>query len=361
MRYRTRLWAALATPLPDNERKDYMRLKYAISILCLVFTAPAQTPGPARPPVLPPDTVIPDVAGVGNFSHIVSNLDKSIEFYRDVIGLELTAPPAPFSPNPAIMKLGNTIGAQSHIALMKIPGAGIGLELIDYKDIDRKPAHPRFQDPGAGNLAILVKDIDVVAARLKKAGAHVLTAAGSPVTIQGREKGFFVQDPDGFVIEVTQLTPLPANASATPGNVFGASVEITVADTAKTAKFYRDALGFQLRVNDAFTDNKLMADTAGTPGAQFRQSSGQIPGSQTRITFIEFKNIDRKPLNTRVQDPGTAILQLRVRDVDAVVKNLKAAGATVISTGGEPVTMGNRKLAIVRDANNLFLELLPAQ
>jgi pyruvate formate-lyase activating enzyme-like uncharacterized protein len=50
-----------------------------------------------------------------------------------------------------------------------------------------------------------------------------------------------------------------------------------------------------------------------------------------------------------------------VRDVDAVVKNLKAAGATVISTGGEPVTMGNRKLAIVRDANNLFLELLPAQ
>ena len=46
--------------------------------------------------------------GVGNFSHIVSNLDKSIEFYRDVLGLELTAPPAPFAANPAIMKLGNT-------------------------------------------------------------------------------------------------------------------------------------------------------------------------------------------------------------------------------------------------------------
>src|SRR4051794_10314222 len=45
------------------------------------------------------------VKGIGNFSHIVSNLDKSIEFYRDVLGLELTAPPAPFSPNPAIMKL----------------------------------------------------------------------------------------------------------------------------------------------------------------------------------------------------------------------------------------------------------------
>jgi catechol 2,3-dioxygenase-like lactoylglutathione lyase family enzyme len=320
--------------------------------VCVVWTIPAQ---------LPQTAPAGEVAGVGNFSHIVSNLDKSIEFYRDVLGLELTAPPAPFSPNPAIMKLGNTIGAQSHIAVMKIPGSAMGVELIDYKDIDRKPANPRFQDPGAGNLAIRVKDIDVVAGRLKKAGAHVLTAAGSPVDIQGREKGFFVQDPDGFVVEITQLTPLPPDAAKTTGNLFGASVEITIADTDQTVKFYRDLLGFQLRVGESFNGNKLMADTAGTPGAQFRQSSGQIPGTAVRLTFIEFKGIDRKPLNTRVQDPGTAILQLRVRDVDAAVKTLKAGGGTVISTGGEPVTLGTRRLAIVRDPNNLFLELLPAQ
>jgi catechol 2,3-dioxygenase-like lactoylglutathione lyase family enzyme len=336
-------------------------MRYADALMISAFFKRIATIAIGTACALSAQTTAPDVAGVGNFSHIVSNLDKSIEFYRDVLGLELTAPPAPFSPNPAIMKLGNTIGAQSHIAVMKIPGAGIGLELIDYKDIDRKPAHPRFQDPGAGNLAILVKDIDVVADRLKKAGAHVLTAAGVPVDIQGREKGFFVQDPDGFIVEVTQLTPLPPEAANSTGNVFDASVEVTIADTDQTVKFYRDVLGFQLRVNDAFNGNKLMADTAGTPGAQFRQSSGNIPGTAVRVTFIEFKGIDRKPLQTRVQDPGTAILQLRVRDVDDAVKKLKAGGATVISTGGEPVTLGTRKLAIVRDPNNLFLELLPAQ
>jgi predicted enzyme related to lactoylglutathione lyase len=278
-----------------------------------------------------------------------------------VIGLELTAPPAPFSPNPAIMQLGNTPGAQSHIAVMKIPGANFGLELIDYKDIDRKPAHPRFQDPGAGNLAVLVKDIDAVAARVNKSGAHILTAAGGPVEVQNIEKGLFVQDPDGFIVEITRLNTLPANASSTSGNIFGASIEITVADVGASAQFLRDALGMQIRVADAFTDNKLMADTAGTPGAQFRQGSGAIPGGGPRLTLIEFKNIDRKPMKTRIQDPGTAILQLKVRDVDGAVKSLKAAGGTVISTGGVPVTMGNRRLAIVRDPNNLFLELLPAQ
>ena len=51
-----------------------------------------------------------DVTGVGNFSHIVTNLDKSLEFYRDVLGLELAAPARPFDGNPAIMKLGDTPG-----------------------------------------------------------------------------------------------------------------------------------------------------------------------------------------------------------------------------------------------------------
>jgi hypothetical protein len=46
--------------------------------------------------------------------------------------------------------------------------------------------------------------------------------------------------------------------------------------------------------------------------------------------------------------------------VDALVKTLKAGGAEIISAGGEPVTRGNLRLAIVRDPNSLFLELISA-
>jgi catechol 2,3-dioxygenase-like lactoylglutathione lyase family enzyme len=94
------------------------------------------------------------VTGTGNFSHIVVNLDKSLEFYRDVLGLEVATPPGAFSPNPAIMKLGDTVGGQSRMTQLKVPGSAIGVEIIEYKDIDRKPAHPRFQDPGAANLSL---------------------------------------------------------------------------------------------------------------------------------------------------------------------------------------------------------------
>ncbi len=100
-----------------------------------------------------------------------------------------------------------------------------------------------------------------------------------------------------------------------------------------------------------------MMDTAGTPGAQFRRSAATIPGTSVMMAFMEFKDINRKPLHTRIQDPGTAILQVGVRDIDATVSALKAAGVTVISKNGEPVMNGTSKFCMMRDPNNLYLEL----
>lgn len=300
-----------------------------------------------------------DIVGVGNFSHVVTNLEKSVAFYQDVLGLDVGTPPQAFSPNPAIMKMTNAIGGQSRIAVMKIPGATFGLELIEYKDVDRKPANPRFQDPGMGNLALRVRDIDSVVERLRKSGTHILTLAGKAVEVQGIEKGFFVQDPDGFVVELAQPIPLPDKTDSA-SNIIGASFEITIADTDQTVKFYRDLLGFPMRVGDSFNNNKVMADTAGVPGAAWRQCSTTIPGSNVRMSLIEFKNTDRKPLQSRVPDPGTALIQLRVRDIDGLVRKLKAGGGMVVAPDGEPVSIGPAKIAVVRDPNNFYLELISA-
>src|SRR5688572_21989656 len=298
------------------------------------------------------------ITGVGNYSHIVTDLDKSLAFYRDVIGLQPNAPPRPFDGNAAIMKLGNTPNAQSRFVALSVPGSAVGVELIDYKDIQRTAAHPRFQDPGAANLILRVRDLDAVVARVKKAGTKILTTAGIPATIGNGGKILFIQDPDGFVIELAQASNAAATAAPTQGNIVGGGFELTIEDTAKTVEFYQKVLGFQLTAGTTFNNDKVMNDTAGVPGGAFRQSRGPIPGTNGQIVFIEFANVDRKPLKTRVQDPGTAILQLFVRDMDGLTKTLKARGANIITTGGEPVSLGPSKLVIVRDPNNLFLEFI---
>jgi lactoylglutathione lyase len=327
-------------------------------VATLAHAQNAQAPAPATPSF---------VTGVGNFSHIVADLDKSLAFYRDVIGLQPNAPPRPFDGNPAIMKLGNTLNAQSRFVALSVPGSAIGVELIDYKDIERAPARPRFQDPGAANLILRVRDLDVVLERLKKAGTKILTAGGVPTTIGNGGRVLFLQDPDGFVIELSQagapragaVQPPAAAAPAQPqGNILGGGFELAIEDTGKTVDFYQKVLGFQLTAGTMFNNDKVMNDTAGVPGGAFKQSRGPIPGTNSNIVFIEFANVDRKPLKTRIQDPGTAILQLMVRDMDGLMKVLKANNANIITTGGEPVSLGPGKLVIVRDPNNLFLEFI---
>jgi len=173
--------------------------------------------------------VAADVVGVGNFSHIVSNFDRSLEFYRDVLGLEVTVS-QPFSPNPAIMALGNTPGAQSRFTALRVPGSGIGVELIEYKDIDRRPQSPRFHDPGAANLALQVRDLSAILPRLRKFGARIITDGGTPAAI-GNGLYLFVQDPDGFVVELAQGTPPADSKVPASNNIYGGQFELTVADS----------------------------------------------------------------------------------------------------------------------------------
>jgi catechol 2,3-dioxygenase-like lactoylglutathione lyase family enzyme len=298
------------------------------------------------------------ILAMGNFSHIVADIERSIAFYRDGLGLELAAPARPFEAIPAIMKAANVPGAETSYVTLKVPGSAMGVELIEYRKIDRRPVSPRFQDPGAANLTVGVRDIDQTFARLKKAGARVITLAGAPVSIGGRSRNVFLQDPDGFVIELGQPNEPPAPTPTTSGNVFRAGFEVAVRATETSVAFYRDLLGFQATVGPAFNGDKTMADTAGTPGAQFRQSRLQVPGTSAALTLIEFKGIERKALSPRVQDPGMAILQLMVRDLDGLLKTLKAGGATVMSPDGDAATLGAIRLAVVRDPNNLFLELI---
>lgn len=326
----------------------------AVAIL-VTIAAPAFAQAPPQP------APAGEVVGVGNFAHIVADLDQSLGFYRDVLGLVVTGT-IPFAPNDAVAKFGHTEGGQSRVAVLKVPGLAMGVELIEYKDIERKAQNPRFYDPGAGNLALRVRDLDSLFAKVAAyPGVKVLTAGGKPATLttpNGTLHAVFVQDPDGFVVEMLDVANPPADAPAGPV-IAGSSFEATVRNSEESVKFYRDLLGFDMKLGTAFNGNQDMASTAGAPGASFKQSTARIPGTAVPFTLIEFKDIERKELLGRTQDPGTTVLQLIVRDVAALTAKLKAAGVPIVTTGGEPVQVApGLKIAIVKDPNNMLLELV---
>jgi catechol 2,3-dioxygenase-like lactoylglutathione lyase family enzyme len=314
-----------------------------------------------------------EVLELSEFMLYVANLDRSIAFYRDVIGLELPPRPNPpaWTADPEVLRIHNTVGGAYRVATHKLPGAPAtsGLELVEYKGIGREPVQPRIQDVGAATIILFVRDVDALLARLKKSGAPVVTASGAPVTIttEGtRTRAVIVKDPDGSLVELRQIGPVLPTNDPSSRNVIDTRFGITVADAEKAAHFYRDVFGFELDSTTPFSGDKNLMDLTGTRGAQMRTSTLRVSGSSFLLELLEFKGIERK--NIRPADalrsgiyvlPGVGALKFNVRDMRSLVKTLRSAGSTVVSTGGEMIEhVHNRDThAVVRDPNDLFVQL----
>ena len=299
------------------------------------------------------------VVGSGNFSPIVADLEKSLAFYNDLLGAMPATTPA-WSTDSALLNFLGVPSAQLRFSSVRIPGSTMRVEIVEFKDIDRKAAQARLQDPGATRLILIVRDVDTLLAHLKERSVRVVTAGNAPVKLETtafKGRAVVVKDPDGFFVELRQPDVLPESTAPATSNVMDARVGVTIDDTDKSMRFYRDVLALQPQVSPAFVSDKAMMDVLGTGGAQVRLSTVVVPGSRLVVEFAEFKGIDRKPIGVRIQDPGATRLQLRVKDTDAAVKVMTAAGGVVVTTGGNggPIDMQGLRVAIVRDLNNLFI------
>jgi catechol 2,3-dioxygenase-like lactoylglutathione lyase family enzyme len=185
--------------------------RFALFALLAGTTVSAQTESP--------------VVGVGPFLHIVADLDQSLAFYHDKLGLELSGPPGEhkFTDNPAVANLYGVPGKQFRAAVLKIPGSAMGIELVQWGEA-RKPK----VGPGAVTLM------------LRRPGAILTT----------------LTDPDGFSIEVD------------PSVIAGAALVIGVNDGREAAALYESMLGLksdQIRFTTAGNKNDLKVPFP-TPG-----------------------------------------------------------------------------------------------
>jgi catechol 2,3-dioxygenase-like lactoylglutathione lyase family enzyme len=125
------------------------------------------------------------VVGVGPFLHIISDLDQSLAFYHDALGLELTGPSGDhkFTDNPAVANLYGVPGKQFRAAVLKIPGSPMGIELVQWGEA-RKPLHKSIADPGAVTLILRVTDVEALASRAVKAGQAMMDRNGNKATFE---------------------------------------------------------------------------------------------------------------------------------------------------------------------------------
>lgn len=227
------------------------------------------------------------------FLHVNLNcasLDATERVYGDVLGLNARMRTDPeVATDGTILGLdGETFCATSFLYDARGGRGGCALETIEYyspalsRDSSTDPVRPGIRAAQLG-----VADIESVATALRDAGLTV----GEPVDgLIGGGKSVLALDPDGVVIELTEL---PAGADASTGALFN-GIRIAAIDAAATGEFLT-AIGF---------DEVVAPKTAAVAGAQLSPAgTGETDCTVARYALAE----DGHQFTVSVvQHPGTA-------------------------------------------------------
>ena len=121
------------------------------------------------------------IKSIAHASFLVADVQRSLVFYRDILGIKHNLNRPDFGFDGAWLDI-NDAGQQIH--LMQLPNPDSSAERPEHGGRDK-------------HIALVVEDLDVVADRLEQAGVVVSRSKS------GRA-AFFCRDPDGNALEFSE-------------------------------------------------------------------------------------------------------------------------------------------------------------
>jgi catechol 2,3-dioxygenase-like lactoylglutathione lyase family enzyme len=372
------------TPPLNNTARAFAAIGFVL--LIAVRFASAQSSQAALATLdAPPSGVAPpgDALRPGHLGRQIENVEPTMHFYHDLIGLELRGTrdqPRPFGRNRGLQEVASLVQGvpdpyqqSSRVALLPIPGTAAApggsemtIEAIEIKGIPTRTFHPPLTDPGASYLTLMVTDLDKTLALLKDERFPVITVGESPVElslwpgITGKIRAVFVRDPDGYPVELMELTPAPATTAAPGSKVLGARVTVVVNNLEKTARLYQSLVGpdFKFWLSPSLMGDSTHEQLTGTRG-QFRLAEAMVPGSPVVIELIEYQNHSKHFQHPHFQDPGAAHFLFMSKDDDVMIDRVKAANLHTTSPSNAPVYIApTTRMFFVTDPQGFWLEFM---
>ncbi len=332
----------------------------------------------------PPTGIAPagDVLRPGHLGRQIIDVELTTHFYHDLIGLELVGKrdqPRPFFINKGLQEVAalaqgvsNPYLQTSRVVLLPIPGTAAApggpemtIEAIQIEGIPKRRFNPPLTDPGASYLKLYVADLDKTLAVLKSERTPVITEGGNPVElsgwpgINGNIRAVMVRDPDGYPVELMQVTPAPASTAAAGSTVLGARVTIVVDNLEKTTRLYESLVGPDFK----FWLSPWMGDAAyekltGTH-SQFRMAEAIVPGSPVVMELVEYKNHSKNFKRPYFQDAGAAHFLFMSKDDDMMMQRITAAHLHTESKSNVPVFISKTtRTMFLGDPQGFWLEFM---
>jgi glyoxylase I family protein len=140
-------------------------------------------------------------SGIHHASFTVSNMDRSIAFYRDILGMELTwdskAAGVKFE-GPVSDAVTGCPGTEQRIAFLTLGEDRI--ELVEFTPTGKAQIDNKPSDTGSAHICFKTDNMEEVYRRLKANNVRL----HCPPQDNGPAIVIYFRDPDGCVLEATQ-------------------------------------------------------------------------------------------------------------------------------------------------------------
>ncbi len=353
-------------------------LALALLFLPLVGKGTAGQATPTRPRATVPATPsrgsqsigvpigVQDVPAIGM---TVSDMDRSIAFYRDVLTFRVESDIE--VAGDAFEHLSGVFGARARIVRLRL--ADEIIELTEYLAPRGRviPQDARSNDRDFQHIAIIVRDMDSAYARLR--AARVEHASTGPQRLPdsnpnaGGIKAFYFKDPDRHVVEVLEF---PRGKGDTKwhrevGDTLFLGIDHTAivsSDTDRSLAFYRDALGMRVAgASENFGSEQEHLNNVF--GARLRITALRAPAGPG-VELLEYlAPTDGRafPTDAKANDVIHWETTLSVASASAAAERLRIARAPFVSTG--VVVLADRQLGfsravVVRDPDGHFVRFI---
>jgi catechol 2,3-dioxygenase-like lactoylglutathione lyase family enzyme len=146
-----------------------------------------------------------------HFSFTVANLERSIDFYTNVIGMKLVHTQEQqneYTSRLVAYENAHLKVAQLSIEAMNQARSGHLLELVEYVNPRCEPTDTATCRPGSAHLAFQVEDIHADYERMKALGVRFKSPPNA-ITAGINKGGFtcYFLDPDDITLEIIQAPP----------------------------------------------------------------------------------------------------------------------------------------------------------
>jgi catechol 2,3-dioxygenase-like lactoylglutathione lyase family enzyme len=306
-----------------------------------------------------------DMLGLAMVGHSVSDLERSIKFF-EAVDFKVLEGPTAWTVDKELNKLGNTPGAESRTATMRVQSSVSDLPftllLRQYRGVESKD----WSKANSWDLMSAHIDLTVdgnVSALLDKLEAQNMLVMpevkGLPNPRQqpGFRRFAFIQDPDGLTLEYFSKpipkpgdpppAPTVSNSSATGANMERLGKQAgfnhyayNIIDPQKAQDFYVKVLGGDYPPLDGKPADQIMLH------GWFPQAT---TNNNLRVELIYFAlNNGKTPPPVKFQDINANYGGFQTNNIEAAYARAKAHGAIAVSEGGI-VDFRKGRAVVIRD------------